>query len=278
MSKAIKKKTPTKRIIQNKGAEEEQRQRAKALRFFGLLSHWDEFNRDPWLNQLLSVEEVERSRRSLERRIKSAKLGQFKPMGDFEWGWPKKIDRDLVEEVLEMRFMEECANVVLVGPNGVGKTMISKTLGHKVVLSGHTVRFTTVSEMLTDLGSCDSTSALARKLKVYTRPDLLVIDEVGYLSSTARHADLLFDVVNRRYQKKPIVLTTNKPFAEWNEMFPNSGCVVTLIDRLIHRAEIIQIDGDSYRLKEAKERQAVGAARRKKKETKRNAKATATKK
>ena len=277
MSKTIKNKNPkkVKRIVQEPLLEDDQKNRAKALRLFGLLSLWDEIDRGPWLCQLLDAEESERSRRSLERRIQSAKLGRFKPMGDFEWSWPKKIDRDLVEEVLEMRFMDECANVVLVGPNGVGKTMISKTLGHKAVLGGKTVRFTTVSEMLTDLGSCDSTSALARKLKVYTRPDLLVIDEVGYLSSTARHADLLFDVVNRRYQQKPIVLTTNKPFAEWNEMFPNSGCVVTLIDRLIHKAEIIQIDGDSYRLKEAKERQAQGTARRKKKGKKTNAKSIA---
>ena len=209
--------------------------------------------------------ENERGKRSLERRINNAKLGKFTPMGDFEWGWPESVDRQLIEETLDLRFIEECTNIVLLGPNGVGKTMIAKSLAHKAVLAGHTVRFVTVSDLLRDLGVCETAAALTRKLRTYTRPDLLVIDEIGYLSSTARYADLLFDVVNRRYQEKPIVLTTNKPFSEWDEVFPNAGCVVTLVDRLIHKAEIIQIEGESYRLKEAQEHQAKSAARRKRK-------------
>jgi len=239
------------------------------LGLHGLLAHWDEFDRDPWLEQLLSVEEAERATRSLERRITNAKLGKFKPMGDFDWGWPDKIDRELVEEVLDLRFLEECANVVLLGPNGVGKTMIAKSLAHKAVLAGHTVRFAGASLLLNDLASCETAPSLTRKLRAYTRPELLVIDEIGYLASTARQADLLFDVVNRRYQEKSIILTTNKPFSEWNEVFPNAGCVVTLVDRLVHKAEIIQIEGESYRLKEARERQEKGAARRRSKSKKR---------
>ena len=239
----------------------------------GLLADWEEFDEGPWLEQLLRSEEGERGKRSLERRITNAKLGQFKPMGDFNWGWPESIDRELIEEILSLRFIEECANVVLLGPNGVGKTMIAKGLAHKAVLTGHTVRFTTASLLLNELGACETAATLARKLRTYTRPDLLVIDEIGYLSSTARHADLLFDVINRRYQEKPIVLTTNKPFSEWNEVFPNAGCVVTLVDRLIHKAEILQIEGESYRLKEAQEHQARSAARRKKKGKNSDAKA-----
>jgi hypothetical protein len=122
---------------------------------------------------------------------------------------------------------------------------------------GHSVRFLTASELLHDLAAQESTAALSRRLRRYVRPALLVCDEVGYLSYDARYADLLFEVVTRRYQsRKSIVLTTNKPFAEWPTVFPNAACVVTLVDRLIHRAEIITIEGESYRLKEARERAA----------------------
>jgi DNA replication protein DnaC len=116
--------------------------------------------------------------------------------------------------------------------------------------------------MLHDLAAQDSSLALARRLRRYTGPELLCIDEVGYLSYDARYADLLFEVITRRYQHRATVLTTNKPFGEWNEVFPNAACVVTLVDRLVHRSEILTLAGDSYRLKEAKERAAKRAAAR----------------
>ena len=130
------------------------------------------------------------------------------------------------------------------------------------VLNGYSARFTLASDMLHDLAAQDSSVSLARRLRRYTTPSVLAIDEVGYLSYDARYADLLFEVVTRRYQHRPIVLSTNKPFGEWNEVFPNAACVVTLIDRLIHRAEIIELDGQSYRLKEAQERAAAKAKAR----------------
>jgi DNA replication protein DnaC len=113
--------------------------------------------------------------------------------------------------------------------------------------------------MLNDLVAQDGPSALARRLRRYVRPQLLVIDEVGYLSYGTEHADLLFDIVNRRNQDRSTVVTTNKEFGEWNEVFPNSASVVALIDRLVHRSEIVHIEGESYRLKEAKEREQARA-------------------
>jgi DNA replication protein DnaC len=228
--------------------------RARRLGLWGLVAHLEELSGEEWPARLIGYEEEERQRRGLERRLKSARLGRFKLMCDFDWQWPKKIDREHVEEIFGFEFLQEAANVVLVGPNGVGKSMIAKNLAHQAVLRGHSVRFTTASELLNDLAAQESGTTLSRRLRRYFQPTLLVVDEIGYLASSNRHADLLFEVVTRRYEHKSTVLTTNKPFKQWNEVFPSSACVVTLVDRIVHRAEIVTIDGESYRLKEARER------------------------
>lgn len=245
-----------------KAEDPDRKDRAAKLGFWGILAHWEELEGEPWLEKILAYEEEERRRRSLQRRLKEAKIGRFKLMADFNWSWPKRIDRDLVEDLFSFEFLKEGTNVVLVGPNGVGKSMIAQNLAHAATLKGSTVRMVNASELLCDLATQDSSQGLARRLRRYAWPDLLVIDEVGYLGSTAQHADLLFEVVSRRYQVKSTVLTTNKPFSEWNQIFPNAGCVVSLVDRLVHRAEVVEIQGDSYRLKEAEEHQAAEARKR----------------
>ena len=241
------------------------RAQATDLGLHGLALHFDEVRDAEWPPWLIGVEEQERARRSLERRIRNAKLGRFKAMADYDWAWPKHIDRKLVDELFTLKFVEEQANVVAVGPNGIGKTMLAKNLAHAALLDGHTVSFTTASAMLNALATEDSASGLQRRLSRLCKPKLLFIDEVGYLSYGNRHADLLFEVVTRRYAAgRPIVVTTNKAFADWNEVFPNAACVVTLVDRLVHRSEILTVKGESYRLKEAKERAASKAKARQK--------------
>jgi DNA replication protein DnaC len=242
---------------------EELKQRLRRLNLYGLLAHAEDLINEPWLGRLLEIEESERLRRSLKRRLDNARLGTFKPMADFDYEWPKELDRPLLEELFTFGFIEQAANVVIVGPNGVGKSMIVKNLLHQAVLRGYTARFTAASDMLHDLAAQDSSTQLSRRLRRYTTPTLLCCDEVGYLAYDTRYADLLFEVITRRYQlHRPTVLTTNKVFSEWNQVFPNATCVVALIDRLVHRSEILAIDGESYRLKEAKERAAKRAAAR----------------
>jgi DNA replication protein DnaC len=249
-----------------RNVEAEVKARLKALGMFGLIGCWEQIADKPWLQEVLAIEERERQKRGLERRLRNARIGPVKPMNDFDWSWPKKVDREAIDELFGLTFLKTGHNGVLVGPNGVGKTMIIKNVAHQAISRGHTVRFTTASDMLSDLAAQQSSTTLARRLRRYTLPQLLCVDEVGYLSYDSRYADLLFEVVTRRYDSgRPVLLSTNKAFADWGEVFPHAACVVTLIDRLVHRAEVIDIEADSYRLKEAKELNAARSKRRSKK-------------
>jgi DNA replication protein DnaC len=233
------------------------------LRRLGLTRVADDLNdllaratKDRWtsvalLEALASTELEDRARRSLERRFKRARLGRFKPMADFEWSWPKAIDRPLVERVLALDFLDRVDNLVLVGAQGLGKTMIAKNTVHQAILHGHSALFTTAADLLLDLNGQETARGLDRRLRHYARPQLLCIDEIGYLAYDAHAADLLFQIVTRRYEQKSIVLTTNLAFRDWHTIFPNASCAVGLIDRLTHHAAIIKITGDSYRLREA---------------------------
>ena len=238
------------------------RDRARALQLHGLLAHWDEVAGAPWLAALIEWEEQERTRRSLERRLGEARIGRFKPLCDFDWNWPKVCDRAAVEALMTLDFLKDASNGVVIGPNGIGKTMIIQNIAHQALLAGHTALFTTAGRLLGDLAALDSDSALRRRLNHYAAPTVLAIDEVGYLSYSNRHADLMFELISRRYRSKSTLVTTNRSFSEWKEVFPNAACVVSLIDRLTHYAEIIAIDGESYRVKEARERTEQRARQR----------------
>jgi DNA replication protein DnaC len=213
------------------------------------------------LEQVVKTEAAERSRRSLERRLRISGIKSFKPMADFDWSWPLKIDRDVIERALTLDFLSEARNLVLVGRNGIGKTMIAQNLCHAAVLAGHSVLFRSAAALLEDLHR-QTTEGRRRKLRGYANVGLLCIDEVGYLSCDDKAADLLYEVVNRRYERKPIILTTNRPFKEWNEVFPNATCIVTMLDRLLHHADVTVLEGNSYRVRESDQEMA---ARRKKK-------------
>jgi DNA replication protein DnaC len=200
---------------------------------------------------LVEHEAQHRARRGLERRIARGRIGRFKPMAEFDWAWPKRIDRDAIEAALRLEFLEGSRNIVLVAPQGLGKTMIARNIAHQAATAGHSVLFVTAAQLLLDLAAQDSARALERRFRHYCRPTLLCLDEIGYLSYDARNADLLFQIVSRRYETKSTVMTTNLAFSEWPSIFPNATCATALIDRTVHHADVIAIEGDSYRRREA---------------------------
>lgn len=238
------------------------RRRAEALHLHGLLAHWPELTECAWVEPLLNWEESERARRSLERRLADARIGRFKPLADFDWDWPAPCDRAAIRELMGLDFLKTATHAILVGASGLGKSMIAQNIAHQAVLHGHTVLFTTAGQILGDLAAIDSDSALRRRLRHSAAPALRVVDEVGYLSYSNRHADLLFELINRRHETRSTLMTTNRSFSEWAEVFPNAACTVALIDRLVHHAEIIAIKGESYRRKEAQERAEQRARKR----------------
>ena len=205
------------------------------------------------LEELVRRETQERQRKGIERRLGRSHIGRFKPMADFDWNWPKSIDRAAVERVLGLGFIDRAENVVLVASQGLGKTMIAKNIAHAAILAGQSALFVTASELLLDLRKQDTARALERRLRYYATAHVLAIDEIGYLSYDNAAADLLFQIVTRRYERRPVVLTTNLAFGDWNTIFPNAACATALIDRLTHHSEIIRIEGSSYRKREAEQ-------------------------
>lgn len=210
------------------------------------------------LEEVARQEASAKAARNLERRLAAARIGRFKALADFDWNWPKKIDRQLIERWLRLEPLAEGRNLILLGSNGVGKTTIAKNAAYQAVMAGRSVLFRTASELISDL-SCDSPQLRKRKLRLYGRVDLLCIDEVGYLAYDAQAADLLYEVVNRRYESGAIVMTTNRAFKDWNEVFPNATSIGTMCDRLLHHADVVVIEGSSYRRRES---EAEKAARR----------------
>lgn len=237
----------------SKNSHETLKQFANKLKLYGLLSHWDEVKQAHWLPDLLEWEMIERTQRSLEHRLHQAKLGHFKPLSEFDWDWPEELPRGVVEEWMTLHFLNDATNLILCGPNGVGKSTIARNISYEAILQGHTALFTTAGTMLNELATQDGDNALQRRMKYYVKPLLLCIDEIGYLSYSNRHADLLFEIISQRYEKKSTLITTNKPFTKWKDIFPNATCVVSIIDRLVHHSEIMNIKAESFRLKEAQE-------------------------
>jgi DNA replication protein DnaC len=205
--------------------------------------------------ELAALEKRERDARNLESRTKAATIGSVKPLDRFDWNHPREIDRELYEDLREtLGFIARGENVILPGQPGVGKSTLAKHLGLAALAKGHTVRFTTLAGALADLLRLESIPAIERRLRRFTQPDLLILDELGYIPCDASGADPLFRIVSKRHESRPVVITTNLSYKQWGTVFGDAPCLGALVDRFAEHCHVIDIDADSWRDKERIER------------------------
>ena len=204
-----------------------------------------------YLAQLIEGEATVRENRAIERRIKKARFPVLKTMEDFEWGWPKKINRPQIQNLFRLAFMADNTNIVFISTVGLGKTHISLALGHAACIAGHSVLFTTAVDIINTLAAAQSAGRLKREIRRYMKPDLLIVDELGYLPIDKLGADLLFQIISQRYEHGPTIISSNRAFKHWAEIFNHDSTLTSaLLDRLLHHAETVVIEGKSYRMKD----------------------------
>jgi DNA replication protein DnaC len=225
-----------------------------ALAAFLVHAHKSRLGPTESIEALVALERRAREATNLASRTRAAYLGAFKPIDRFDWAHPRKIDRELVERLAALDFIGRGENVLLRGQSGVGKTMLAKNLGHAALLAGKTVRFTTLAAALADLLQQESLPAFERRLKRYTRPALLILDELGYLPCDSRAADILFNIISRRHEHRSTIISTNLAFKQWGTVFPGAACVVALVDRFAQHCHKVDIDAESWRDRHAFER------------------------
>ncbi len=199
------------------------------------------------LEQLADLEERGRAAVNLARRTRAACLGSFKTLERFDWNHPEKIDRALIDRLVALDFIDRGENVLLKGGSGLGKTTIAQNLGIAALAAGYTVRFATLATALADLLGQESVPAFDRRVRRYTSPDLLILDELGYLPCDSRAADILYAIVSRRHERTSTIITTNLAFKQWGTVFPGAACVVALVDRFAQHCHRVEILGPSWR-------------------------------
>lgn len=208
-----------------------------------------------YLSELVHGEARFRKDRSIQRRIKAARFPQIKIMDQFKWTWPKKINRAQVQNLFRLQFLKEHANPIFLGGVGLGKTHLSIAIGYEACLKNHSVLFTTAIDAINNLSCSKNTGRLKDELKKYLKPELLILDELGYLPIDKTGVDLLFQVISCRYEQGSVMITTNKAFKEWPEIFNNDSTITSaLLDRLLHHAETVVIEGKSFRMKDTIEK------------------------
>jgi len=211
----------------------------------------DQWSHVEFLARLIEGEAALRQDRACQRRIKNARFPVLKTLEQFDFTWPTKINRPQIQNLFRLKFIEDKANAILIGGVGLGKTHLAIGLALAACYAGIRVRFATAIDIINGLSAAQNAGRLAKELKNYTRPGLLVIDEVGYLPIDKRGADLLFQIISQRYERGSIVLTTNKVYKHWPSIFNNDSTLTSaILDRVLHHADTIVIEGKSYRMKD----------------------------
>jgi DNA replication protein DnaC len=204
-----------------------------------------------FLRRLVEGEAAARQDRARQRRIQQARFPVLKTLDQFDFTWPTKINRLAVQNLFRLKFIQDKANAIVVGGVGLGKSHLAIALGYAAAVAGFRVRFTTAIDIINNLSAAHNAGRLVQELKKYTRPDLLVMDELGYLPIDKHGADLLFQIISQRYECGAIVLSTNKVFKHWPSIFNNDATLTSaILDRILHHAETIVIEGKSYRMKD----------------------------
>jgi DNA replication protein DnaC len=204
-----------------------------------------------YLGLLVEGEAAMREQRSIERRIRNARFPVLKILDDFDWSWPKKINRPQIQNLFRLAFIATQTNVVLIGNVGLGKTHLALALGHTACLNGYSVLFTTAVDIINTLAAAQSAGRLKREFHRYLKPALLIIDELGYLPIDKHGADLLFQIISQRYERAPMVITTNRVYKHWSQIFNNDSTLTSaILDRVLHHADTVIIEGKSFRMKD----------------------------
>ncbi len=189
--------------------------------------------------------------RSIERRIRLARFPVIKTLDQFNWSWPKKINRLQVQNLFRLNFIKNKSNIIFLGGVGLGKTHLASALAYAACLKGHSVLFATAIDVINTLTAAKASGRMKQELKKYIRPALLILDELGFLPIDKAGADLLFQIISLRYEQGALVITSNRAFKDWPEIFNNDSTLTSaILDRLLHHAETVVIEGKSYRMKD----------------------------
>jgi DNA replication protein DnaC len=241
-------------------AEEVLVQQLRRLQLQWVLQHYpalaEQAAREAWtpvrfLEHLIAGEAARRDEALVRRRVTAARLPGIKTLDGFDWSWPKKINRAQIQNLFRLDFLPRHGNVVLLGGVGVGKTHLAIALVHTACLQGHTALFASAVDIVNTLAAAQATGGLKRELARLLKPTLLAIDELGYLPIDKFAADALFQTIGQRYERGSTVITTNRAFQQWPEIFNNDSTLTSaLLDRLLHHAETVVIEGASYRMRE----------------------------
>ena len=204
-----------------------------------------------YLKELITGEAELKRERSIQRRIRMARFPQIKTLEQFKWTWPKKISKAHVQSLFQLKFIEEKANVIFLGGVGLGKTHLAAALGYAACLKSHSVLFATAINVINSLSVAQNAGRLKDELKKYCRPVILILDELGYMPIDNAGANLLFQIISERYERGSTIITTNKAFKEWPDIFNNDFTLASaILDRILHHAETVLVEGKSFRMKD----------------------------